>query len=151
LPDVVDQQTRSRMMSGIRGKNTTPELLIRKGLHARGFRFRIHSKDVPGKPDLVLPKYRAAVFVHGCFWHGHNCSLFRLPGTRTEFWQAKIDANRRRDGVVQQQLTDGGWRSMTIWECAIRGPGKLGLSETIDAVAGWLPGTDDTGEIRGSV
>lgn len=151
MPDVVDQQTRSRMMSGIRGKNTTPELLIRKGLHARGFRFRIHSKEVPGKPDLVLPKYRAAVFVHGCFWHGHNCSLFRLPGTRTEFWQAKIDANRRRDAIVQQQLTDGGWRSMTVWECAIRGPGKIGLPETIDAVTEWLPGTHDTGEIRGSV
>lgn len=137
-------------MSGIRGKNTDPELQIRKGLHAKGFRFRIHSKEVPGKPDLVLPKYRAAIFVHGCFWHGHDCPLFRLPGTRTEFWKDKIDANRKRDAVVLQQLSELGWRSMTVWECAIRGPGRLGVDNTVEAIADWLPGDGQTAELRGA-
>jgi DNA mismatch endonuclease (patch repair protein) len=126
------------MMSGIRGKDTDPERQIRKGLHAKGFRFRIHSKEVPGKPDLVLAKNRAVIFVHGCFWHGHDCSLFKLPGTRTDFWKAKIESNRTRDRIVQDQLARSGWRSMTIWECAIRGPGRLGLEGTIQSVADWL-------------
>ena len=93
MADVVDRKTRSRMMSGIRGKNTRPELLIRKGLHARGFRFRLHDKRLPGKPDLVLPKYSAVIFVHGCFWHGHDCHLFKWPQSRREFWRKKITRN----------------------------------------------------------
>jgi DNA mismatch endonuclease (patch repair protein) len=149
LPDVVDQQTRSRMMSGIRGKNTDPELQIRKGLHAKGFRFRIHSKEVPGKPDLVLPKYHAAIFVHGCFWHGHDCALFKLPGTRTDFWKAKIASNCKRDTVVQEQLAKDGWRSLTIWECAMRGPARIGIGQTIDAAAAWLSNGSSSAEIRG--
>jgi DNA mismatch endonuclease (patch repair protein) len=139
LPDIVDQETRSRMMSGIRAKNTDPELQIRRALHAKGFRFRLHSSDVPGRPDMVFPKYRAAVFVHGCFWHGHDCPLFRMPGTRQEFWSAKIGRNRARDRVVQEQLAQAGWRSMTVWECAIRGPGRLGLETTVQRIADWLP------------
>ncbi len=141
MPDVVDPITRSRMMSGIRSKNTDPEMQIRKGLHAKGLRFRLHSKDVPGKPDMVFPKFRAVVFVHGCFWHGHDCPLFKMPGTRQEFWSAKIERNRARDRVVQQQLADAGWRSMTVWECAIRGPGRLGLEKTVECIADWLPRT----------
>ncbi|RYG99116.1 MAG: DNA mismatch endonuclease Vsr [Alphaproteobacteria bacterium] len=149
MPDVVDQITRSRMMSGIKGKNTDPEIQIRRALHARGFRFRLHSSDVPGKPDVVLPKYRAAVFVHGCFWHGHDCPLFRMPGTRQEFWREKIERNRKRDQTVQQQVADAGWRSMTVWECSIRGPQRLGLEETVTRIEGWLPdASSQRSEIR---
>jgi len=126
-------------MSGIRAKNTDPELQIRRALHAKGFRFRLHSVDVPGKPDMIFPKYRAAVFVHGCFWHGHDCPLFKMPGTRQEFWSAKIERNRARDRIVQDQLAQAGWRSMTVWECAIRGPNRLGLETTVQRIADWLP------------
>lgn len=149
MPDVVDPITRSRMMSGIRSKNTYPELKIRKALHAEGFRYRLHSSDVPGKPDMVFPRFRAAVFVHGCFWHGHDCPLFKMPGTRQEFWSAKIARNRARDQVVQQQLKEAGWRSMTVWECAIRGRGRLGLDTTVAAISDWLPDSDvKTAELR---
>ncbi len=97
MPDIVDAQTRSRMMAGIRSTNTRPELAIRKALHAAGFRYRLHPRDVPGKPTWRLPRYRAAVFVHGCFWHGHDCPLFRLPDTRREFWTHE---DRRATGSV---------------------------------------------------
>lgn len=139
------------MMSGIRGKNTQPELAVRKALHALGFRYRLHPKDVPGKPDIVLPAYSAAVFVHGCFWHGHDCSLFRRPATRTEFWQAKINANRARDAVVLEKLATAGLRSLVIWECAFRGPGKIGFPETIAQAADWLRSGAGPTEIRGTM
>lgn len=151
MADVVDAATRSRMMSGIRGKNTKPELTVRLGLHAMGFRYRLHPKDVPGKPDIWLPKHRAAVFVHGCFWHGHDCSLFKLPGTRQDFWRAKIDANRKRDAIVDALLADRQIRRLEIWECAFRGPGRIGLEETLASTAAWLVGDDARGEIRGTV
>ncbi len=107
-------------MSSIRAKDTKPEIVVRKLMHAEGFRFRLHRKDLPGRPDLVLPKYRAAVFVHGCFWHGHkNCDLFRLPKSRTDFWQDKISANRARDERNRQRLQGAGWRVVEVWECAI--------------------------------
>jgi DNA mismatch endonuclease, patch repair protein len=139
------------MMSGIRAKNTDPELQIRRALHAEGFRFRLHASGVPGKPDMVFPKYCAAVFVHGCFWHGHDCALFKMPGTREDFWSAKIDRNRARDDVVQKQLAEAGWRSMTVWECAIRGPGRLGLETTVRRIADWLPRMKiATAELRAS-
>ncbi len=100
MPDIVAPAVRSRMMAGIRGRNTKPEIFIRKALHARGFRYRLHPRAVPGVPDFTLPRWRAAVFVHGCFWHGHDCPLFRLPGTRPDFWLAKIERNRARDAEV---------------------------------------------------
>jgi DNA mismatch endonuclease, patch repair protein len=149
LPDIVDPQTRSRMMSGIRGKDTKPELVVRKALHALGFRYRLHPKEAPGKPDFVLSRYRAAVFVHGCFWHGHNCSLFRLPSTRTEFWKAKIDGNRTRDAVVLDRLQEQGYRTLVIWECSFRGPDKIGLEATVSETAGWIKGASLRSEIRG--
>lgn len=121
MPDIVDSTTRSRMMSGIRGKNTKPELQVRKALFAEGFRFRIHASDLPGRPDVVLPRYRAAIFVHGCFWHGHDCSLFKLPSTRRDFWSAKIEANRVRDTRAFAALREAGWRTLVVWECALRG------------------------------
>ena len=124
MTDIVDIGTRSRMMSGIRSRNTKPEILIRKLLHAQGFRFRLHVRDLPGKPDIVLPRYRAVIFVHGCFWHGHDCPLFKWPSTRPEFWQEKIQRNRANDIRSQQLLLNDGWRVGTVWECAIRGSGK---------------------------
>jgi DNA mismatch endonuclease, patch repair protein len=137
------------MMSGIRAANTQPELRIRKGLHARGFRFRLHAKDVPGKPDLVLPRFHTAILVHGCFWHGHDCHLFRMPSTRPEFWSAKIEANRKRDGIVRSQLDEFGWRYLVIWECALKGRTRLDFDEVMERTASWLRGNAVTGEIAG--
>ena len=150
MPDVVDQETRSRMMSGIRGKDTRPELAIRRALHAKGFRFRLHASDIPGKPDLVLPKFHAAIFVNGCFWHRHDCHLFRMPSTRTEFWSEKIERNVRRDELVREQLQDAGWRFLIVWECALKGRTRLGIDEVITRIIDWLRGSQPSLEIRGA-
>jgi len=147
--DVVDRQTRSRMMSGIRGKNTRPELLIRKGLHARGFRFRLHDKRLPGKPDLVLPKYSAVIFVHGCFWHGHDCHLFKWPKSRREFWRKKITRNKAKDAESYASLKEEGWYILTIWECALKGRTRRPLDEVIDMAADWLEYATRDKQIRG--
>ena len=146
MTDIVDQQTRSRMMAGIRGKNTKPELALRRALHARGFRFRLHSKAVHGRPDLVLPKYRAVVFVHGCFWHRHEgCRYTTTPSTRQEFWQGKFAANVARDTAVREQLLKGGWRVATVWECALRKPDLIAAST--QHLSAWLLSDDDRIEI----
>ena len=149
MPDIVSPEARSRMMSGIRGKDTQPELIIRRALHAKGFRYRLHVKDIPGQPDMVFPRFRSVVFVHGCFWHGHDCSLFRLPATRTEFWRAKIERNRKRDDEVTIMLAESGWRQLVVWECAIKGRGKLPLEAIVSQVSGWIRGAADRLEIRG--
>ena len=138
-------------MSGIRGKNTMPELLVRKGLHRRGFRFRLHSTKVPGKPDLVLTRYRAAVFVHGCFWHGHDCHLFRIPSTRPEFWETKITRNRQRDRDVRESLLADGWRRLVVWECALKGKHRLDFESLMDRVSCWIEGGSAECEIAGEV
>ena len=146
MADIVDQQTRSRMMSGIRGKNTKPELALRRALHARGFRFRLHSSKVPGRPDLVLAKHHAVVFVHGCFWHHHEgCRYATSPSTRPEFWQAKFAANVARDSAVRRDLLEGAWRVATVWECALRRPEKV--SYAVNTLVEWLLGSDDRIEI----
>ena len=137
MTDIVDQQTRSRIMSGIRGKDTKPELALRKALHARGFRFRLHSANVYGRPDLVLPKYRAVVFVHGCFWHRHvGCRYTTTPSTREDFWRAKFEANVARDEAVREKLLDDVWRVATVWECALRKSDQVNVSA--DLVSAWL-------------
>ncbi|PWK55600.1 very short patch repair endonuclease [Roseicyclus mahoneyensis] len=138
MADVVDAATRSRMMAGIRGKDTQPEMILRRGLHARGFRFRLHDRRLPGSPDLVFPGRRAAVFVHGCFWHGHTCPLFRLPATRQEFWRAKIEGNAARDKAAEAALLADGWRVLTIWECALKGRERLPVETVLDRAAEWL-------------
>jgi DNA mismatch endonuclease (patch repair protein) len=137
------------MMSGIRGRNTLPERALRSELHRAGFRFRTHPKNLPGHPDIVFPRFRAVVFVHGCFWHGHDCHLYRTPGTRTSFWTAKIERNRRRDLAVRDLTLSTGWRHLAVWECAFRD--RYGLPEGVAAkrVAAWLRGSRKTGEIRG--
>ncbi|WP_314752730.1 very short patch repair endonuclease [Gluconacetobacter entanii] len=150
LPDIVSPEQRSRMMAGIRGKDTKPEMVLRKGLHALGFRFRLHDRKLPGTPDLVFPRYGAIIFVHGCFWHGHDCHLFRLPGTRTEFWHSKIERNRTVDARTVVALRDSGWRVGTVWECAIRGKGRIPLEDVLDTCASWLKSTTAELEIRGS-
>jgi DNA mismatch endonuclease (patch repair protein) len=121
MADVVDRATRSRMMAGITGKNTKPELIVRKYLHRRGFRFRLHDKRLPGRPDLVFPKYRAVVQVHGCFWHQHRgCDFAYMPKTRVRFWRAKLGGNSSRDKRNNAALRRRGWRVATIWECEIQ-------------------------------
>ena len=106
-------------MSQIRGKNTRPELYVRRVLHSLGYRFRLHRKDLPGRPDIVLPKYRMAVFVNGCFWHGHHCNSGRRPSSNSAFWAAKIDSNMIRDKDNAERLTAAGWKAVTIWQCRL--------------------------------
>ncbi len=138
------------MMSGIRGKNTKPELTIRKALHARGFRYRIHCKDLPGKPDMCLPKHRAVIFVHGCFWHGHDCHLFKWPKTRAEFWVQKIERNRAVDTAAVVGLAETGWRVAMVWECALKGRTRLQLEEVIVSLDRWLRSDESKLLIEGS-
>ena len=136
------------MMAGIRGRNTKPEILVRSALHHLGFRFRLHVRELPGKPYIVLPLYDAVIFVHGCFWHGHDCPLFRVPKTREDFWRNKIGRNRANDQKAREALLAAGWRVGVVWECAIRGAGK-----DIEAVASrlgkWLRSKEKETEARG--
>lgn len=120
MVDVVSPEVRSRMMSGIRGKDTKPEMIVRRGLHAMGFRYKLHDKRLPGRPDLVLPKHRAVIFVHGCFWHKHDCKYFKWPKTRKEFWRSKIEKNVARDTIAMETLKRSGWRIAVVWECSFR-------------------------------
>ena len=137
MTDIVNKETRSRMMSGIRGKDTQPELLLRRALHARGFRYRLHVKTVSGRPDLVLPKHKVAIFVHGCFWHRHEgCRFASTPKTRHEFWAAKFAANVRRDQKVVAELLLEGYRIATVWECALRKP--MNVLEAVTKLEKWI-------------
>ncbi len=133
MNDVHTPAVRSKNMRAIRSKNTKPELLVRKALHAAGFRFRLHAAKLPGKPDLVMPRYQSVVFVHGCFWHGHDCKYFTVPKSRPEFWLAKIGANRARDIRDCEELNRRGWNVIVIWECATRASGP-GLPEVVRRV-----------------
>jgi DNA mismatch endonuclease, patch repair protein len=126
------------MMSGIRGRDTNPELQIRRLLHAQGFRFRLHGKDLPGKPDIVFSRYGAVIFIHGCFWHGHDCHLFRWPSTRPEFWREKIASNQQRDYHAVEALKDLGWRVAIVWECALKGRTRRDEVVVARSLAAWL-------------
>lgn len=137
------------MMAGIKGKNTKPELLIRKALHRQGFRYKLHDKLLPGKPDLVFPRYRAVIMVNGCFWHGHDCHLFKWPSTRPEFWREKITRNTVKDSENLDALRISGWRVLTIWECALKGRTRLSLDEVINLAANWLRSGGEDMEITG--
>jgi DNA mismatch endonuclease (patch repair protein) len=137
LPDVVDAATRSRMMAGIRGKDTKPEMIVRRALHARGFRYRLHNRALPGSPDLCFPKYRSVIFVHGCFWHGHKCKYFKWPKSRQAFWREKIQNNQARDVRSQTALANLGWRSRTVWECQTR-VSEGGIVSLGNAIERWL-------------
>lgn len=147
--DIVSTTVRSRMMAGIRDKNTRPELAIRTALHRRGFRYRLHRKDLPGKPDLVFSGRKAVIFVHGCFWHGHDCHLFRWPGSREEFWRDKIGTNIERDQLQYQTLVEAGWRIGTVWECALKGKTRLPFDKVVDQCSVWLKSDIKTLDVRG--
>jgi DNA mismatch endonuclease, patch repair protein len=136
--DPLSEAQRSENMRRIRARNTRPELQVRKALHALGFRFLLHDKRLPGKPDIVLPRWRCIIFVHGCFWHGHDCSLGAKPATNAQFWAEKISANRRRDGVQAAELHRLGWRIATVWECSLKGRNRLGPDQVAHEIAGWL-------------
>ena len=134
--DVFDAETRSRVMAAVRGRDTGPELRLRKALHALGFRWRLGGRGLPGRPDIVLPKRGAVVFVHGCFWHRHpGCPRCTTPATRAEFWQAKFARNTARDAEVQARLAAAGWRVAVVWECALD---KRKAAGTAEALALWL-------------
>ncbi len=133
MADVLTPDQRRLNMSRVRGRDTKPELILRRGLHARGLRFRLHRKDLPGRPDMVFPKHKACVFVHGCFWHGHSCHLFRMPATRRSFWRSKILRTQERDAEAVAKLLELEWRVLILWECAVRGPGRRIVDEVLDA------------------
>jgi DNA mismatch endonuclease, patch repair protein len=121
MADVHSPETRSYNMSQIKGKDTKPEMLVRKYLFAQGFRFRLHDKKLPGKPDIVLPKFKTVIFIHGCFWHGHkDCKYFVVPKTRTDWWLEKIGKNKENDVKAKKALKKLGWRVVEVWECQLR-------------------------------
>jgi DNA mismatch endonuclease (patch repair protein) len=132
MADVHSKETRSYNMSRIKGKNTKPEMLVRKFLFSKGFRYRLHDKKLPGKPDIILPKYKTVIFVHGCFWHGHEgCKYFVVPKTRTDWWLNKINGNVANDKIKQGLLEQAGWRIINLWECELK-PGIV--SETLSGL-----------------
>jgi len=144
--DVVAPEIRSRMMSGIRGKNTKPEIIVRKMLHATGFRFRLHRTDLPGAPDILLPRRRVAIFVHGCFWHMHEgCKYAKLPSSNERFWREKLARNAERDSQAIFRLAAAGWRVLTIWECSTRE--REALDELAERTQKWILGVDQAGQI----
>ena len=151
MTDVVDRETRSRMMSGIRGKNTKPELAIRKALFSAGYRFRLHPKSLPGKPDLYLRKYQAAIFVHGCFWHGHGCHLFKWPQSNRAFWKQKIVRNRAVDRSNEIALQQRALRLAVIWECALKGRASIPLDNLAVRLDRWLQGSRSRITITGTL
>jgi len=136
-------------MAGIKGKNTSPELALRRGLHARGLRFRLHRRDLPGAPDLIFPARRAVMFAHGCFWHQHDCHLFKWPSTRPRFWRNKIGQNASRDEAVKQELAAQGWRVGVVWECALKGRTRRSLDDVLSECADWLASDREWMEISG--
>lgn len=149
MADRLTTEQRRLNMSRVRSRDTAPEWIVRRILHKHGFRYRLHRRDLPGRPDIVLSRYRTALFVNGCFWHGHDCRLFRVPATRTNFWLSKIEGNRERDTAARQRLAEAGWRTLCVWECALKGPGRLDASqlaaELTDFVTGRQPACDISG------
>lgn len=149
LPDVHDKATRSRNMAAIKGRDTKPEMVLRSALHRAGYRFRLKT-TLPGKPDLTLQKHRATIFVHGCFWHKHDCPRFKQPGgENADFWREKLSRNAARDKEVLTQILSLGWRHLIVWECALVGKGRLDLPQVVRTIGEWLTSGEETGEIAG--
>jgi DNA mismatch endonuclease (patch repair protein) len=148
MTDIVDPSTRSRMMAGIKGRNTKPEVALRSALHRRGLRFRLHVSALPGKPDMVLPRFKALVFVHGCFWHRHTgCRLAYNPRSKIEFWSNKFAGTVDRDARQVEALSRAGWRIATVWECALRDRGAEEVAQEVDS---WLRSANSMLEIGSS-
>ena len=146
MTDIVDPDKRSKMMSGIKAKNTSPEILVRKILFSAGLRFRLHRRDLPGAPDIVLPRHRVAIFVHGCFWHIHaGCRLAKMPQSNDTFWRKKLEGNRERDQKNIRQLVELGWRVLVVWECSTKNDSRLG--KLADEMNAWLLSQEKTAEI----
>lgn len=137
MADIVSPEVRSRMMAGIRSSGTKAEVELRSALHRRGLRFRKNLRTLPGTPDIVVPRAHCCIFVHGCFWHGHTCAYFRWPGTRADFWRAKIEKNQANDRVALESLSSAGWRVGVVWECATRS-GQYTFAELADRLADWI-------------
>ena len=142
MTDILTPAQRSEVMSRIRGRDTKPEMTVRRTLHGLGFRYRLHRRDLPGKPDIVLTRWKTVVQVNGCFFHGHACPAFRLPSSNREFWQEKIRRNQARDEVTAEALRQQGWRVFTVWECALRGPRKIGPGRLGDLLAAVIRGNE---------
>lgn len=149
MADVLTQAQRHINMSRIRGRDTQPEMILRRGLHRRGLRYRLHRKDLPGKPDLVFPASKVVILVHGCFWHMHDCQRFKWPATRKEFWRAKIQTNHERDRNTLEELRAAGWRVQIVWECALRGSGRRSLDEVLDLCEGFFEEDKSLAEVGG--
>lgn len=149
MTDVFTKKKRSQVMSRIRSKDTKPECFIRSGLHQLGFRYRLHAPDIPGKPDLVFPKYNALLFVHGCFWHKHECHLFKWPKTRQQFWKKKIQGNWEKDEKVKRILAERGWRVLLVWECSIKGKKRYNSETLMKNISQWLKSRSEFLEIGG--
>jgi DNA mismatch endonuclease (patch repair protein) len=149
MADRITSEVRSRNMAAIKGKDTKPELTVRHALHARGFRFRLHRRDLPGNPDMVFAKHKAVIWVNGCFWHGHDCGAARVPLSRIEYWGPKIERTKARDAAAVEAIDAMGWRSLTIWECALRGKGAMGLESVVEMASRWLAEGRKTSEIPG--
>jgi DNA mismatch endonuclease, patch repair protein len=148
--DVLTAEQRRLNMSRIRSKDTKPEMQMRRGLHAAGLRYRLHAPSLPGTPDIVFPRYRAVLLIHGCFWHGHNCVLFKIPATRAEFWAKKIAGNRARDERTAEALKDAGWRVLTVWECTLRGPVRRPLEAVINSCVAFIKGNTSQADLSGT-
>lgn len=138
MVDVVNPATRSRMMSGIGTRDTKPELMVRKSLHAQGLRYVLGGAKLPGRPDIVFPSRKVAIFVHGCFWHWHGCQLSKIPSSNTEFWQIKLAGNKSRDLVAELSLISAGWRVAVVWECATRGPMSAKFESQMQTLSRWI-------------
>lgn len=136
-------------MAGIKGRNTKPELKIRQALHKAGFRYRLHDKELPGKPDMVFPRYNAVLFINGCFWHQHDCHLFRWPQTRREFWEKKISGNVANDSKKLHMLRESGQRVGIVWECALKGKTRIPEEVAIQKLTEWLKSDHKRVEIQG--
>jgi len=149
MVDIVTREKRSKMMANIGGKDTKPEMAIRKGLHALGYRYRLHVKDLPGKPDIVFTKYRAVIQINGCFWHKHNCHLFKWPSTHKSFWKKEIEGKYLRNIENTKCLLENGWRILTIWECALKGKTQLSGESVIRKVEAWFHSTETVAQIEG--
>lgn len=150
MVDVVSTQKRRQMMSGITAKNTAPERIIRQLLSKSGYRYRLHQKKLCGNPDIVLKKYRSAIFINGCFWHMHNCHLFKWPSSNSDFWKNKIRSNSKRDKKNYKRLIQIGWRVLIIWECAIKGKHKLSHEKIQKKMSEWLETDLQHGVVKSS-
>lgn len=147
--DTVDSQTRSKIMGRVGQKNTGAEMLLRRALHRKGLRYRLHDRSLPGSPDIVFPRFNSVLFVHGCYWHSHGCYRSTIPKSDREFWTNKFETNRIRDERSQKLLVSEGWRVLTVWECALRGKLSSPVEDVADAVRDWLESEVPMGEIDG--